>query len=221
MSDRPAPIAFVLDGQGIPASTSPQTIAAAQQDAHRPLAHAVLLACHAAFLSDLASLSPEERAAAGLAADVDAPTPAALLELPTRHAHNALVANVHLYLVQLLRFAASVDPQQLGSLSVAPQLGVLGFSTGMIAATVIACADSIPRFVAHATEAFRLAFWLGLRAQQYAAAARPHVALPDPAGQSWTLVTFGATRDEVQAAVDKFNAENVSICACQARDLRC
>lgn len=165
-----------------------------------------MLACHAAFVADFSALTIQEQHDTGLSLD-DVPRPESLLELPQRFPHNALVANVHLYLIQLLRHIACTDPG--ASLSISTEAGILGFSTGMIAATVIACADTIPVFISHATEAFRLAFWLGLRAQQYAASALPEINLPDAASASWTLVTFGSTRDEVQQAVNRFNAENV------------
>lgn len=210
MSDVAA-YSFVLDGQGIPASTSPQTIQIALQDATVPLGHAVLLACHQAFLQDYRSLTPEEQADSGLTID-DCPSPESLLELPQCILYNAIVGNIHLYLIQLLRYIANIDASTLGEMHPSiGELGVLGFSTGMIASTVIACADNIPRFISHATEAFRLAFFMGLRAQQYLARAIPDIQLSDPAAQSWTLVTFGSSRAEIQGAVEKFNAEKVRV----------
>lgn len=205
MSDVPT-FSFVLDGQGIPASTNQQTINTAQEDARTPLGAAVLLSCYQAFVKDLATLTPEEQHSAGLTL-ADVPVPDALLALPQLAAHNAVVGNVHLYLVQVLRYAARVAGAAFPRAH--PALGVLGFSTGMLAAAVIACADTVPNFVRHATEAFRLAFWLGLRAQQYAARALPAVPLPDAPAQAWTLITFGASRAEVEDAVAKFNADKV------------
>ena len=206
MSDVSPTYAFVLDGQGNPVSTSPQTIHIAKQDAHTPLGMAVLLSCYQAFIQDFNSLSPVEREESGIAVEA-CPNPDALLDLPQHVPHNAIVGNIHLYLVQILRYIASID----GSLnrSIHPTFGVLGFSTGMVAASVIACADSIPQLVAHATEAFRLAFWIGVRAQQYARSALRDALIPEPEGPSWTLVMFGASRGEVQGAVDRFNAEQV------------
>ena len=204
-----AAYSFVLDGQGIPASTSPQTIQIALQDATLPLGHAILLSCHQAFLKDYGALTVEEQRDSGLTLD-DCPSPDSLLELPQRVSYNAVVGNIHLYLVQLLRYVANIDATSLGDIHPSlKELGVLGFSTGMIASTVIACADNIPRFISHATEAFRLAFYMGLRAQQYCNRALPDVQMADAASQSWTLVTFGSTRAEVQQAVDKYLSDKV------------
>ncbi|KIP05128.1 hypothetical protein PHLGIDRAFT_36582 [Phlebiopsis gigantea 11061_1 CR5-6] len=200
MSDASPSYAFVLDGQGNPASVSPQTIATARHDARTPLGAAVLSSCYEALVQDLSSLSPTERAASGITVDA----PDALLDLPQRAPHNAIVGSVHLYLIQILRYIANIDGRP--SRSIHPTFGVLGFSTGFVAASVIACADGLPQLVAHATEAFRLAFWIGLRAQQYAHRALRDVPTSAPE-ESWTLVTFGAARAEVQAAVDRYNAE--------------
>lgn len=205
MSDVSPTFAFVLDGQGNPASVSPQTISTARHDARTPLGAAVLLSCYQALVQDLSSLSPTERAESGITVDA-CPDPDALLDLPQRAPHNAIVGNVHLYLVQILRYIANIDGRP--SRSIHPTFGVLGFSTGFVAASVIACADGLPQLVAHATEAFRLAFWIGLRAQQYARRALRDVPTSAPE-ESWTLVTFGAARAEVQGAVDRYNAEQV------------
>lgn len=206
MSDIPTTYAFVLDGQGIPTSTSPQTIHTALQDARTPLGAAVLLSCYQAFVQDFSSLTELERAESGLTLD-ECPEPEALLNLPQRLPCNAVIGNIHLYLVQLLRYIANTDASVLRETH--STFGVLGFSTGMIASAVIACADNIPRFVTHATEAFRLAFWIGLRAQQYASRSLLDIKMSGAATQSWTLVTFGSSRAELQDAVDRFSAEQV------------
>lgn len=198
--------AFVLDGQGIPTATSPQTIQAALREAHTSLGRAILLSCHEAFIADFSSLSPEEQSDTGLTLE-DCPRPESLIELPQRVPHNAIVGNVHLYLIQILRYIANVDVGVAAETS--EDIGVLGFSTGMIAATVIACANTIPTFIGQATEAFRFAFCIGLRAQQYANRALSHIELPDPKSASWTLVIFGSTRLEVQDAVDNYNGDKV------------
>ena len=206
MSEPRSSFSFVLDGQGIPTTTSPQTIQTALHDAQSPLGRALLLSCYEAFLADYGSLSPEEQLESGLTLE-DCSRPESLVELPLHTTFNAIVGNVHLYLIQILRYIANLDSGV--SFETSGIVGVLGFSTGMIAATVIACADAIPSFIAHATEAFRLGFWIGLRAQQYVNRALPHIELPEPQSASWTLVIFGCTRAEVQEAVDKFNEEKV------------
>jgi hypothetical protein len=197
---------FVLDGQGIPITTSLQTTKIALRDAQAPLGRAILLSCYQAFIADYGSLSQQEQLDSGLTLE-DCPRPESLLELPRRTPHNAIVGNVHLYLVQILRYVAQFDT--CVALETSADVGILGFSTGMLAATVIACASTIPNFIAHSTEAFRLAFWTGLRAQQYANRAHPYIESSDPKSASWTLVIVGPTRSEIQEVVDQYNEEKV------------
>jgi hypothetical protein len=198
---------FVLDGQGIPASTSPQTIQTALRDAQTPLGHTIILSCYQAFVADYESMSSAEQVDSGLALE-DCLRPESLVELPQRISHNAIIGNAHLYLIQILRYVANMDFGG-ASYGISEDFGVLGFSTGMIAATVIACSVTIPDLITHATEAFRLAFWMGLRAQQYANRMLPYIELENPRSASWTLITFGSTRAEIQEATNRHNEQTV------------
>ena len=197
---------FVLDGQGIPSSTSTQTILTAQRDAQVPLANSILLACHQAFLHDFDSLSVEEQRTTGLVPE-DFTTPTSLLELPLRSPTNAIVANVHLYLVQLLRYLARTTRSNDDDYS---QCNIYGFSSGMLAATVIACSKDIPSCVSHAVSTFRLAFWLGLRSHQYASKTLHSPPTDGSCDSTWNLVIFGSTGVEVQEAIDRYTTANVS-----------
>ena len=203
------PYSFVFDGQGIPIATSFQTTHIALRDARTPMGRTILLSCYQAFVRDFSSLSVQEQLDSGIALD-DVPRPESILDLPQRVLCNAVVANIHLYLVQLLRYIACSDAHGIdASLNTSEELGIFGFSTGVIAATVIACLDTIPVFVSHATEAFRLAFWMGLRAQQHAKGSFLEAQVADAPSASWTLVTFGSAHGELQEAIDRYNMEQV------------
>ncbi|EKM53832.1 uncharacterized protein PHACADRAFT_198250 [Phanerochaete carnosa HHB-10118-sp] len=198
---------LVLDGQGSPNASSSQTIQTAVRDAQTPIGTAVLLSCHQALIQDYGSLSSQEKLDSGLSPD-DFPRPESIFDLSSRFPHNAVVANVHLYLIQLLRYIAATgshDPSAPRAMS--KGLCIIGFSTGMVTASIIACADTIPVLISYATQGFRLAFWIGLRAQQYAQSALSAVQIADAPSASWTLVAFGSTRAEIQRAVDNYNAE--------------
>lgn len=199
---------IVLDGQGTAAATSPQTLALALRDAHNPLASAVLAACHHAFLQELNSLSQQDQSTTGLdTSALDSPTTFLSSILAARP--NALTANVSLYLTQLLRYVAHLDPASFTSPTTSGRVhALLGFSTGMFAASVIASADSVPSLLSYSVEALRLAFWLGLRAQQYALTALTDATIP--LSSPWSLVVFGASRHQLQTSADSFNKENVS-----------
>nr|BAO20284.1 polyketide synthase 1 [Grifola frondosa] len=195
------PDAFVFDGQGSAATTSSQTTNLALQDAQLPLGSTLLLACHQAFLKEFASLSPADQARSGI--DINAfLAPRALIDVPPAFRANAVLANTNLYLIQLLRYLANVDP---ASFDAPPAADLIGFSTGVFAAVVVATSTSIPQLLVHAIETFRFAFWLGYHAHLYTSAALAELAPTDPA--PWSLVLFGATRAEASDAVSKFNAQ--------------
>lgn len=199
-----SPCALVLDGQGLPATISSQAIQIAIDDSKTPLGSAILLACHEAFIKEHNALSAEERAACGI--DLQhVPTSQSLLELPTTYPANAIVANTHLYLTQLLRWVACSLPGPFGASE--QDAGIFGFSTGMFAAVVIASSTTIAGTISNAVEVYRAAFWLGLRAQLFSVVTLGRLDRSMP--QSWSLVTFGSPRSEVEAVVGRYNAEHV------------
>lgn len=208
--------AFIFDGQGTAACTSSQTENIALRDAELPLGSALLQACFQAFTHEFASLSADDQACSGI--DIDAfKTPRALIEVPSRFRTHGIIANTNLYLIQLLRYLANVDPSSIGAgvqdgSEILPSL--VGFSTGMLAATVVATSDSIPSFFVNAIETYKLAFWLGLRAQAYASSINGG----EPVATPWSMVLFGSTREEIDDAVDAYNSANVSVSYLQ--DLR-
>ena len=203
---------MVLDGQGTIAASSPQTVALALRDAQSPFGNAVLVACYQAFIQEYTSLSAKDKLSAGVDVDVSSIDSAtSFLSYILTAQPNALMANVSLYLTQLLRYIAHLHPTKF-MLDVGSDRdhALLGFSTGMFAASVIASASSVPSLVMHSVEVFRLAFWLGLRAQQYAEASLAGSSAISPA-DPWSLVVFGASRQDLQQSVDRFNEENVRL----------
>ncbi|OBZ65859.1 hypothetical protein A0H81_14053 [Grifola frondosa] len=181
--------------------TEQDSVALLRHDAQLPLGSTLLLACHQAFLKEFASLSPADQASSGI--DINAfLAPRALIDVPPAFRANAVLANTNLYLIQLLRYLANVDP---ASFDAPPTADLIGFSTGVFAAVVVATSTSIPQLLVHAIETFRFAFWLGYHAHRYTSAALAELAPTDPA--PWSLVLFGATRAEASDAVSKFNAQ--------------
>ena len=200
---------LVLDGLGIPCSTASETMQASLADAKSPLGATLLLACHQALVQELSALDANDVAASGF--DTDAiPTPESLLELPESHPRNSIVANIHLYLVQLLCYLRHTSfDTSIPRTESANEIGILAFSTGMFAAVVIASSVTVPDFLTHAVEVFRAVFWLGLRVQKSATRATGAAAQSGSLLSSWSLVIFGAQRSEVQQAVDRYNADRV------------
>ncbi|TCD66000.1 Type I Iterative Polyketide synthase (PKS) [Steccherinum ochraceum] len=197
---------IVLDGQGTAAASTPQTVTLALQDATSPLGNAVLVACYQAFLQDYATLSNDEKLITGLDLSV-VDQPSTFLAYSITARPNAVSANVSLYLTQLLRYIAHLHPTSFTiDVDGVQHHALLGFSTGMFAASVIAAAHSVPSLVTYSVEAFRLAFWLGLRAQQYAQMSLADSAISNTS--PWSLVVFGASQQELKESVDRFNLDH-------------
>ncbi|KAJ3549836.1 hypothetical protein NM688_g5137 [Phlebia brevispora] len=193
----PSCTSFVLDGLGIPSSTSAHVIQMALEDAKAPLGGAVLLSCYEAFTQEFKSLTADEAAASGI--DLRSlSTPESLLHTPNslpvlRYTRNNPLASV----------PRSTEHGER-------EVGILAFSTGMFAGVVIACAKSVPTFICDAVEVFRTVFWLGFRVQAFIAKATKSPALCELPVNSWSLVTFGSTRSDIQDAVDRCNADQDS-----------
>ncbi|KAH9952215.1 putative polyketide synthase [Amylocystis lapponica] len=199
---------FILDGQGTPSAFSPRTTAIALQDINLPLPFSVLLACHSAFLHEVRSLPVERQRS--LEIDIQKfQEPHSLLDVDPSLRGNAVVANVNLYLTQLIRYLANVNPSFLdcsdGKTTGDIPFEVVGVSTGLLAATIIATIRDIPSLFVHAVEILRLAFWLGIRTQEFA-----HSISASCAGDilPWVLVLLGSDREQVQVALDRYNTAN-------------
>jgi hypothetical protein len=197
---------LVLDGQGLSSITSSQTIRTALKDAESPLANSILTACHRALLHDYASMSEDDQENCGLT-PADFASPSALLNLPIHIHENAIVANIHLFLVQLLRYLAHSGSGLGVTHEPHSSLNILGFSSGILAATAIACTEDIPSCISHSVSIFRLAYWLGLRSQLYM---RTMSNTSSISQATWSLVIFGSTRSEIQQAIDLYTSTHVS-----------
>lgn len=206
------PELFVFDGQGTPAS-SLHVINLALSDAATPLGTALLSAIHAAFLSELSSLDEAELAQLDVRA-ADFPTPKDLVEIPSAFVYekqgwvNPLISNAHLAVVQHLRYLANypvaTDPNH--------KFNFAGFSSGILPATAAAASDSLPSFLYYAVQAFRLAFWIGVRSQIFRHATlndAPRTSEGEFASSPWSLVVFGLGREDVQDAIERFDTLNV------------
>ncbi|KZP07873.1 hypothetical protein FIBSPDRAFT_965309 [Athelia psychrophila] len=101
--------------------------------------------------------------------DLLAPSPQAV--------NNPILSSARLFLLQVLWYLAHVET--LSSLQIrfhnalvlldtsTKSLGVLGSSSGVLAACVTAASMSLPAYISYSVQAFRLAFWVGFRLQEY------------------------------------------------------
>lgn len=91
MASNKFPRVWVLQGQGSPDTTSPRTVQLALRDSENPVAHALLIACHDAFIKDFESLSADERPDANLPHEMFS-EPRSLLTSCRKHPTNAIIA---------------------------------------------------------------------------------------------------------------------------------
>ena len=88
------------------------------------------------------------------------------------------------------------------------QTCVVGLSTGLLAAAVIALSPTIPALMPLAVEAVLIAFRLGLHVKNTASNIETSSAHDD--GSSWSYVITGTTQPEAQEALDDFYHDKVT-----------
>ncbi|KAM0229999.1 hypothetical protein ACHAPO_009551 [Fusarium lateritium] len=153
---------FVLfGGQGSHSIFSPNAANRAEQDAQSVGAGRILLSkCHAAFLEGISSLDAQSQQILAIDSSAFASPGHLLKPVETYHQHPVLQATT-IYLCQILRYLAeTLQQDDVFEKSFDILQATAGFSSGMIAAAVVARASSLDEFVAATVEGFRLAFWV-------------------------------------------------------------
>nr|APH07628.1 PKS2 [Agaricomycetes sp.] len=204
-------------GQGSYAMDSQETRSYALEDAIAPAGSILLSACHSVFLADLSSVSSIERASINLHPS-DFTTPQSLVSLHSKEHYqaNPIVSGMALFLIQTLRYLAHVEASSSSHSSdfisllqknQKHSLGVLGFSSGLLPATVVATSSDTLEYINNAVQAFRVAFWIGLRTQLYNQTASDgffvvHGESPLP----WSLVFVGLGKEAANNAISQFSS---------------
>ena len=85
---------------------------------------------------------------------------------------------------------------------------VVGLSTGLLAAAVVALSPTIPALMPLAVEAVLIAFRLGLHVKTTASIIETSPAHDDDS--SWAYVIPGKTQSEAQTALDHFHQDKVT-----------
>lgn len=182
-----------------------------------PSAIVLLDACYATFHNELASLSPNELMDVDICASDFKNKDCILFLVNERHRDNPALTGSTLALIQCLSYLEYVEgwiSAQGSQHSFAAILqsntvhktGVLGFSSGIISACVVATSPSIPSFILNAVEAYRVALWIGIRSQIYRInLLRSHT--PQRPGQqgSWGLMLRGLKVDDLLHLMRSFN----------------
>lgn len=148
------------------------------QHASSPAGAVLLDACFAAFHTELLSLGPDLVQQVGICASDFKRKVSLLRPIHDDYLCNPIVSNTTLLLMQALKYLHSVEcfqpsPESNEQFTKVLQVnsnykvGVLGFSLGMLTATTVAASRSNIDFINRAAEAYRLAFWIGLRSLLY------------------------------------------------------
>ena len=85
---------------------------------------------------------------------------------------------------------------------------VVGLSTGLLAAAVVALSPTVPALMPLAVEAVLIAFRLGLHVKNTASNIETSSAHDD--GSSWSYVITGTTQSEAENALDDFHHDKVT-----------
>ncbi|SJL00722.1 related to polyketide synthase modules and related proteins [Armillaria ostoyae] len=205
----------VFGGQGTAAANSPQARQQALLDASSPSGSVLLAACHATLHAELETLSSTELSQANIDLS-DFQTKESILALPTdRYLHNAVISGTTLFLLQTLRYLAYIDASVASNGSLTPfsdvlklnsvhGVGILGFSSGILPAAIVATSFSSVSFLARAVEAYRLAIWIGVRAQIFRGTMLSG-SFPEAVHSSpWSLVFLGLNKEDAEVAISDF-----------------
>ncbi|KAJ3918687.1 polyketide beta-ketoacyl-synthase [Lentinula edodes] len=209
---RPRLLVPIFAGQGSTPSTHSSYINSTIRRSQHGLCATLLTICHEAFIDELSSLSALELTQAGVDPN-DFRSPETLLTMwMSRFPHNALISSSALVLMQLLQYLSFVERFGAENGSLRPfadllighsksSVGILGFSSGIVSACVVASSNSAKSYLSFALEAYRLALWIGIRCQLYRfGTSNADTTLP------WSVVFLGISTEEAQEAISNFGS---------------
>ncbi|KAF8182359.1 putative polyketide synthase [Pholiota molesta] len=178
---------------------------------------AVLLdACYTAFHDELLSLTPEELKNIDICASDFKNMDSILFPDSQQYHDNPTLSGATLILLQSLAYlvyaeSSCVKGAQLSfehalRSHTSGRVGVLGFSSGIISACVVATSPSVPSFISNALQAYRLALWIGIRSQIH----RKHLldsSIPERLEEvcPWSLMLRGLNKNQAQRSISCFN----------------
>lgn len=195
----------LFTGQGSAPPKFAAACAIALEDATRPDGSAFLAACHDAFHAELKTLS-----LGAVSINLhDFETKDKLIVPGDRYSFNAVISGSSLFIIQVLRYMAFVDSldsrtpySDVLDTNGQHAVGVLGFSSGILPATVVASSSSSAEFMKHAIEAYRLVLWIGIRAQQYCLEVTKGMFIAPSA--AWSVVLLGRSLQDIELSVEDF-----------------
>ena len=203
----------VFSGQGSTSVDSRRVQDQALISSSSPAGSILLSSCFQAFHSDLSSLSDAELEMTGVSlADFDRPL-TLLVDLPKKYSRNPVVSGTRLLLIQALiylewatrtvggeqdTFAKLLERNRLH------RVGVVGFSSGIISASIVGTSATLLDYLSNASSAFRVALWIGVRTQ--CSRIRTLLASESHANddRSWSRILLGMGYHATEEAISQF-----------------
>lgn len=206
----------LFSGQGSHTTALALARRQALRDVRFPPGHLLLTSCHEAFHAEVSKLSDRELTESCISL-TDFQEALSLLSFSSFYEHNPIISGISLFLVQALRYLAYFpgSTTQDNGLTCAEilrskanhHLGVIGFSSGIITACVVAASSSVLTFISNAVEAFRLALWIGLRSmQERTKELQSALVFPDT-GLPWSVVCVGSSKSDVLGFISDFETK--------------
>ncbi|KZP21464.1 putative polyketide synthase [Athelia psychrophila] len=194
----------VFSGQGTDFANAARTYAQGVRDASTPAGSVLLAACFDAFREELSALSVEQRVKSEirLGEQPHIYTGIDLLAPSVQAVNNPITSGARLFLFQVLRSSSSQSRFRDALLSPDTEtksLGVLGFSSGVLAACVTASSLSLPAYISYSIQAFRL--------QEY----RRNVLINMDSTASqlpWSVAVFGLDQRALEGLIADFGTRN-------------
>ncbi|KAF8891957.1 polyketide synthase [Gymnopilus junonius] len=177
-----------------------------------PSARLLVSSCYAAFCAELDSLDPAICHKISICAADFTNDDSILWPKDEKQINNAAFSWPCLLLNQLLQYLSFVEylsPSASSTTSFADvlkcnmdhEVGVLGFSSGLLSACVVATSSSTLSFINNAVETYRLALWIGIRSQIFRSKLDKH----DEDHRPWAVVLIGIGNAGLLQAIDQFN----------------
>ncbi|KAJ7022589.1 putative polyketide synthase [Mycena alexandri] len=208
------PTAFTMDipifaGQGTSGTSAARV--QALQDALSPSGATLLTAFHEIFHAELASLSPPQLSVVGIDLE-DFKSKESLLDLPgaNRYQNNPVLSGTTLFLVQSLRYLRFIE-RDGAERTLTPfsdvlkrTHAILGFSSGILLACVVASSQNLFSYIANAVQALRFAIWIGVRTQIFRVSTLHAAAHAIDDDLPWGLVILGLSKNEAESLLQGF-----------------
>ena len=214
----PGPNSIVLPvfaGQGTTRTSLRHATDQASRDADSPTGSLLLSSCLDVFLSELAALSPAELDQSGIYPS-DFGDPRRLLTPDPKYVKNHIISGIFLFLAQILRYQSYVQTTSRSFLDLLKAntdhaAGVLGLSSGIFPACVVAASRSPLSYITTAVEVFRLVFWIALRVLQFTRKSLKEK--PVDSTLPWSVGCLGLTKTDVEQHIARFE-QKVSLELC-------